>query len=156
MLGMSGGGGVAVHYRVLDAKTLAVLAEVKNLPNVLHIAAWRPDGQLLALSGIDGNIALLNPSNGLIVEQIYGHLAAVLSLSWSADGQRLLSTAADGTARVWRMKSGEITTLRGIWTRHCPAPCALVAVTGGVFLDAAGAQVVTAGDDGALMGWSVP
>ncbi len=156
ILGLSGGGGVGVHYRVLDAKTLAVLAQVKNLPTVLHIAAWRPDGQWVAVSGVDGNIALVDPANGAIIEQIYGHLAAVLSLAWSADGQRLLSTAADGTARVWRMKPSEPTILRGIWTRHCPAPCALVQVTGGVWLDAAGTTAVTAGDDGALMGWAVP
>ena len=43
-----------------------------------------------------------------------GHLYSVMACAWSPDGQRLLSTSADGTLRIWDAASGHfLLTLSG-------------------------------------------
>ena len=158
LVGMSGEGpGKGVHHRLLDAKTLAVLAEWKALPSTdRHVAAWRPDGKQLALSGGDAHLNLVDAKAGALPQPQYGHLGPVTALAWSANGQRLLSASADGTARVWLLAAGQAPKSIAVWTRHCPQPCSQVALTAAAWLDATGTVAVTAGSDGSLMGWRAP
>lgn len=41
--------------------------------------------------------------SGQVVRQLAGHGDAVLGIAFLPDGQRLLSTSADDTVRLWRL-----------------------------------------------------
>jgi len=157
LLGMTGQGQAAsgVHYRMLDAKTLKVLWNIK-LPAERHVAVWRPDGTQVAVSGGGPELVLLDAQTGKIAQDLWGHSGAVLALAWASGGTKLLSGSADGTARVWRTLPGEDVQSAAVWTRHCPQPCTLVQVQAVAWLDAAATVAFTAGSDGSVFGVKVP
>lgn len=64
--------------------------------------ALSPDGQLLAASGIDHCIHLLDVDTGEEQRMLRGHTGVVRSLVWLGERQ-LLSAGEDGTARVWQL-----------------------------------------------------
>ena len=51
--------------------------------------------------------ALRSVSGGVLVRQLDGHASHVDAISFSPDGQRLLSCGGDTVARVWRVATGE-------------------------------------------------
>jgi signal transduction histidine kinase len=67
--------------------------------------AWRPDGKLLAVGGVDQQIYVcsqrLDP-----VRVLQGHEALVTRVFFNPQGDWLLSTAFDGTTRVWDPLAG--------------------------------------------------
>ncbi|MBM4345149.1 MAG: hypothetical protein FJ100_17400 [Deltaproteobacteria bacterium] len=144
------------HLRVLDAATLQILWQRKDLAADEGAVAFRPQGDLLAVGGGPAALTLLDAKTGATAAVLTGHTAAVRSLAWSADGARLLSTAQDGTARVWAIVPGKAPQSLVSMARHCPGSCVGVAVTAGVWGDAEGSYAVTASDDGAVLAWDAP
>ena len=73
---------------------------------MVNAVAITGTGDLLASGGIDEQgqfaIRLRRLVDGHVVS-LTGHRGAILSLQFSADGSELLSTAADRTARIWRI-----------------------------------------------------
>jgi WD40 repeat protein len=65
---------------------------------------FSPDGKILA-TGDTQQIILWDMNSGKILEELKGHQNAVLSLHFSADGQRLYSSSRDATIRVWDLKT---------------------------------------------------
>jgi WD40 repeat protein len=63
--------------------------------------AFSPDGKLLATSGVESKIKILNYTNRTIQCELVGHLGHVTSLAFSPDGQRLISGSVDSTVRLW-------------------------------------------------------
>jgi len=62
---------------------------------------------------MDKSIRVFN-SEGALVRQLLGHGHGVISLSWDASNQRLLSGSWDGTAKVWDVSAGScVATLSG-------------------------------------------
>ncbi|MBM3831422.1 MAG: hypothetical protein FJ406_12935 [Verrucomicrobia bacterium] len=102
------------------------------------------DGKLLATA--DGNnIKLWNATAGASAKTLSGHTGPVRGLKFTLDGTRLISGAADKTARVWNVADGalfaEVTT-----------PAEVNAVT---WL-ADGKQIVTGGADNLIRTWKLP
>jgi Periplasmic binding protein/WD domain, G-beta repeat len=63
--------------------------------------------------GASNAVRLWNAASGEPVRTLAGHLDAVWSVSFSPDGQRLVSASRDGTARIWNVRDGQlITTLQ--------------------------------------------
>jgi WD40 repeat protein len=157
LLGMTGQGPAqGVHYRLVDGKTLKVLWDVGKLEADRHVAAWRPDGTQVVVSGGAAGLELLDGQTGTLVQELWGHTGAVLALAWADGGTRLVSGSADGTARVWQTLAGKDVQSLAAWTRQCPAPCTLVQVQAVAWLDALGKVGLSAGSDGAVMGWQAP
>ncbi|MFJ2899010.1 protein kinase [Streptomyces sp. NPDC087218] len=52
------------------------------------------------------DIGVWDLTTGAQTHTLTGHTRRVVSLSWSSDGQALLSGGADGTARLWELDSG--------------------------------------------------
>ncbi len=160
-LGMSGDGSAAnIHYRIIAAKTFAVLHEWSGMPAPVHAIAWSGDGSRVALAGPDGVIQVAEVQSGAVVQQLFGHQAAITSLTWSPAG-RLLSTSEDGTARVWSTAVNKPILQLAAFSRHCPTPCtdatgAKVAVLGGLWQDAQARLAITFGSDGSLFAWKGP
>lgn len=63
--------------------------------------AFSPDGRSLLVSRGDPLIALYDAASGALQTTLRGHAGAVRALTFSADGRRMISASADGTARVW-------------------------------------------------------
>jgi WD40 repeat protein len=64
---------------------------------------FSPDGRTMVWSGgqTDSEILLLETATGGVRGSLKGHLGAIHSLTFSADGRRLFSASEDGTAFVW-------------------------------------------------------
>jgi hypothetical protein len=105
-------------------------------------AVFSPDGRYIAVA--QGIFVELWPADGTSSERtIRGHKDNIVNLAFSPDGTRLVSTALDGTARIWRVEDGALLlTLR---SRQG-------AVTSAAF-DDSGHRVVTGGADGAVNVW---
>jgi WD40 repeat protein len=67
----------------------------------LRSVAFAPDGSLAA-GGEDGRILIYQPDNGELVQELEGHKGPVFALSFSPDGDRLVSGGWDRTVRLWR------------------------------------------------------
>jgi len=70
----------------------------------------RPDGQKMALAGDDRAIRIYQSDNGQLLQTLAGHTLVPGSLSFSADGKRLVSSAfasdsPAGEAIVWDVES---------------------------------------------------
>src|SRR5579859_130337 len=71
------------------------------------LAAWRPDGRVVATMGGDGQVRLWNYELGERKRAFQAHAGAATSLSWSPDGRYLLTTGEDNSARIWDGETGQ-------------------------------------------------
>jgi WD40 repeat protein len=67
----------------------------------MHLAAFSPNGRLLAASTMEGLIVTWDLAIGREVARLNGHRGDVYWLSWSPDGKRLVSYGEETTAVVW-------------------------------------------------------
>ena len=77
----------------------------------VNAVALSPDGRLLATASSDragGYLRLWNTTDGQLVRRLEGHTDAVCSVQFSRDGQRLLTSSYDTTARLWHVETGEL------------------------------------------------
>lgn len=67
--------------------------------------AFTPDGRQLLLAGQDGPLSCWNADTG---KQVYvlphTHRGLIVGLACAADGQAVVATSSDGTARVWDLQ----------------------------------------------------
>lgn len=67
------------------------------------VLAFSPDGSTLA-AGIAGDVLLLAPGTGQVVQKILASTEAVSSLAFSPDGAFLATAGSDGYIRLWQLK----------------------------------------------------
>ncbi|MEO8427269.1 MAG: WD40 repeat domain-containing protein, partial [Verrucomicrobiota bacterium] len=116
--------GVAPVVQIWDLLSRTLIArlaghETKSIGGVFGLR-FSPDGQFLATGDFAGTVRLWNlgtnkvdwRTNEPIALGSHGH--PISSLVFSADGQRLVSTSNDHTAKVWDVPNQrELATLRG-------------------------------------------
>ena len=91
-------GGLALF----DALSGDLLCECKLDDQVVDLA-FAPDDATLAAAGYYRNAYLLDGSTLGTVTRLVGHQDAVHTVTWTADGARLVTTSKDGTLRIWNV-----------------------------------------------------
>jgi WD40 repeat protein len=66
----------------------------------------RPQGFWLAVADEQDQVLLLDVQSGVVTQTLAGHRDSVASLAWSANGDLLASSAADGTVILWDVVDG--------------------------------------------------
>jgi DNA-binding SARP family transcriptional activator/WD40 repeat protein/tRNA A-37 threonylcarbamoyl transferase component Bud32 len=82
--------------------------------------SWTADARLLASSGNQGIITLVDSDTGAIVSRLPGSRAPVLGLGFTADGRSLVSTAFNGETTVWDMSADGLPAAGAIATHGGP------------------------------------
>ncbi len=77
--------------------------------------AVSPDGRLVASSNQAGQVRLLDPAKGELIETVHGHLNAAVGIAFSPDGRRLISSSGGReTVKLWDVGTRqELLTLAG-------------------------------------------
>lgn len=73
----------------------------------LFAAAWSPDGELLAVAGLDGVGRVFDATTGQEKTQLSGHSRGLTGIEFLSP-QRLVTSSLDGSVRVWDAESGEL------------------------------------------------
>jgi eukaryotic-like serine/threonine-protein kinase len=83
---------------------------LRQLPSTekgrINCVAFRPDGNAVAMAGIDNVVRLWNPATGEQIGSPMPHEAAVFAITFSPDSKTLLTACADKTTRTWDAASG--------------------------------------------------
>jgi small GTP-binding protein len=95
-----------IVWRLKGEESLQAIATVRMGIIVLDIA-WMPHSPLLALARQNGSIQILDAAQNRTITQLEGHTAAVLSVSFSADGSLLASQSENGTVLLFRTDTWE-------------------------------------------------
>lgn len=90
------------EVRIWNAETQEVMVERNLAPTTIISTAFSPDSSLIALAQENGEVSFydrdtLEPSGPNLV----GHEARVRSINFSPDGDRIVTSSADDSIRVW-------------------------------------------------------
>ena len=90
---------------IFDTPTGQELGRFVGDPSLIALA-FSPDSRRLAVGG-DGRVAhILDAGTGKELARCRGHTSKILSITFRADGSRLLTASHDGTVRQWDTQSG--------------------------------------------------
>jgi len=82
-------------------------------PELQAMSALSPDGGLVAVGGV-GKVMLCDTHTGEVRSELRQHFGIILSLAFSPDGRRLVTTGQDQKLIVWEVATGtNLATLRG-------------------------------------------
>jgi WD40 repeat protein len=88
------------HFRTWDIATGKERAKFEYRGDIAYPGVVFFEGRLAAVWGND-TINVLDLTTGKVLRQFKGHDGKIISLAFSADGQRLVSAGADTTLLVW-------------------------------------------------------
>ena len=86
------------------------------------IAAFSPNGRILASADTDRQIRLWDGARGHLLHTLSGHPETPWGIAFSADGTMVVSSGGDGTLRLWDVPTGQ---LRQTFQQHSTAIHAL-------------------------------
>jgi len=78
-----------------------LLGSVQLDEPALYAIAGSPDGWLLAASGLEGTVHLVEAKSLQPLDKLEGHTDLVLGLAFDHDGRHILSASRDDTVAVW-------------------------------------------------------
>ena len=70
------------------------------------LAAFNPDGTLVAVAEIDGLVRIRDSQTAEVLKILPGHFGRCRTVCWSGDGTLLVSASEDATLRLWSMPDG--------------------------------------------------
>jgi|GEM_PF-1300385 len=88
---------------------LAELRRFKVRAGEALCVVWTPDGRyaIASSSPNDNAVYVWDAETGTLVHRLVGHTNAVMTVSVSPDGSRVLSAALDNSVREWDLKTGQ-------------------------------------------------
>jgi WD40 repeat protein len=132
-------GSVRVWSPSVDAARVILQA-----PDTIYGLAFSLDGKTVVTDGADGIVRRVSLDGGPATE-LRGHSSLVASTRVAPDGSSFLSYSYDGTVRVWRTRDS---TLGRRFAEH-------TGMVADVEYVEHGQRIVSAGEDGRLLVWSV-
>jgi WD40 repeat protein len=97
----------------IDGTLLATLEGAPRAVSVRPHVAWSPDGAHISMTAPDKTVLLWRP-DGTLVATLAGHGNSEISIAWSPDGSKLLTTSNwEPTAWVWGSGGERLGTLAG-------------------------------------------
>ena len=82
----------------------------------VDMAVFSPDDSKIATCALDRLVRIFS-MNGQCLHTMAGHTGNVLSVSWSKDGQFVISSSVDGTIRRWDANTGELVQTSNLQVR---------------------------------------
>lgn len=143
----SGTPGRVGEAKIFELENGKLLIDVLICQDSALSLALSPDSKRMAIGEVSGaiNVYEIDEKSVKLNLRIEDHSDWVNSLSWSADGRRLVSASRDKTCKVFDSNSGKsLTTFNG--HQH--------SVTSAVFRED-GQHVMSIGDDGRLRIWNL-
>ena len=128
---------------------LEIGSNVKFIGHKITSVAFSPDGNTILTAGSDDNSANLWDLNGNIKHRLFGHTDKVNVISFSRDGNWILTGSLDNTARMWNIEGKIIQEFKG----HIYA-VTIVAFSPISSDDAIGGKTILTGSkDGSIRSW---
>lgn len=87
---------------VWDGETLAELLTL-DCGGYLWSAAWSNDGRMIATGAWQHHVTVWDAQTGARIHEFVGHSGSITGVEFSPDDRFLLSSATDGTAKIWRL-----------------------------------------------------
>jgi serine/threonine protein kinase/WD40 repeat protein len=75
-------------------------------PSWVRAVAWHAEGELFATGGGDHNVRVWNANSEIPIVTMSGHEGGIVKVGYTPDGDYILSSAWDGTFRLWDAHSG--------------------------------------------------
>lgn len=88
-----------------------LVREFERQPGAVHAVAFSPDGSLLAVGGVGGEVRVYQTADGTKAATLDGPGGAVFALAFTPDGQRLVTGGFDGLIRVFDPRPGRLTAV---------------------------------------------
>ena len=93
---------------IINTRDGQTIYKLEPSPGGFASVTWSPDDRFIAVGGYDQAIWIINIQEEQVVTTLYGHMATVITLDWSADGTRLVSGGAtDRQVILWDMTTYE-------------------------------------------------
>jgi WD40 repeat protein len=93
--------------RVWDAASGSELTRLESDDGNSLVVEWSPDGGSIAVAYSEMMIHIVDIDSSQIVTKFSGHSDIIADLSWSPNGQRVVSADGGGFARIWDAASGD-------------------------------------------------
>lgn len=90
-----------------DAVTLDLLGSITRPRQRSRAFAFSPDARTTAIGWSDGTLTLDDTCTGRRVWQRSAHGNGLLSIAFTPDGTRILTSARESNARIWRVEDGQ-------------------------------------------------
>jgi WD40 repeat protein len=84
--------------------------------------AWSPDGKLLAVGSVSGQVAIYDAAQGKAVHLLeQAHADGCDAVAWRPDGQALATAGRDGKWKLWDVADGKVLAQHeagAMWAEH--------------------------------------
>ena len=84
-----------------------LVKEIERLPGPVHCISYSPDGNSIAVGGVNGELRLFNAKDGKRQATLKGHEGAIFSVAFSPTTNWLASAGFDGKVRIHETTKGE-------------------------------------------------
>ena len=85
-----------------------LVKEFERLPGPVHGISYSPDGKMLAVAGVNGELRLFNSKDGKRLATLKGHEGAVFSVAFHPQTNWVASGGFDGKIRIHETTKGEL------------------------------------------------
>lgn len=85
-----------------------IVKEIERLPGPVHAVSYSPDGNSLAVGGVNGELRVFNSKDGKRLATLKGHEGAVFALAFHPSTNWLASGGFDGKIRIHETAKGAL------------------------------------------------